>query len=146
MTGEQWNTIALGDTLKTSTGKLVIVTLVEGVGGQHPCNRLTLLNPDGRTYKTRDSRTYELAKKAAPTTRNRTWEEQGGSAFPVCDVEDSVTEYGMPLRDYFAAKAIQGLLSGVLAQGCISDEVASPEYWANKAYVFADAMLAERAK
>jgi hypothetical protein len=49
---------------------------------------------------------------------------------------------GMTLRDYFAAKAMQGLLAGLLAYGhdIMWDEVAKD------AYRQADAMLAAREK
>ncbi len=62
--------------------------------------------------------------------------DNGGPAFP--------TEYGavsgMTLRDYFAAKAMQGMLAApVLAS---SDQF----MLARDAYTVADAMLLERAK
>lgn len=47
-------------------------------------------------------------------------------------------EYGMSLRDYFAAKALQGLLA--------SETQASPDVFAAAAYQAADAMLKARAK
>jgi len=46
---------------------------------------------------------------------------------------------GMTLRDYFAAKAIQGLLLD--DNGDFSD----PKWLAERAYVFADAMMKARA-
>ena len=46
---------------------------------------------------------------------------------------------GMTLRDYFAAKAIQGLLFD--DDGDFSD----PKWLAERAYVFADAMMKARA-
>ena len=61
--------------------------------------------------------------------------ETGGPAFPT-----GTAFQGMTLRDYFAAKAMQGILS-------------SPQYWigedsqlVNAAYELADAMLKEREK
>ena len=48
-------------------------------------------------------------------------------------------ESGMTLRDYFAAKAMQGLLLD--DNGDFSD----PKWLAERAYVFADAMLKARA-
>ena len=61
----------------------------------------------------------------------------GGPAFPAhhCDLAEG--EHGMTLRDWFAAKAMQGMLSGklintktaVIAQDC---------------YAMADAMLKQR--
>lgn len=66
----------------------------------------------------------------------------GGSAFPVRSVyiEDQETNsHGMTLRDYFAAKAIQGLCAKI----ALSDS-----HWiestAKKAYEMADAMLKAR--
>ena len=59
----------------------------------------------------------------------------GGPAFPVGsgDMRDPV---GMTLRDYFAAKAMQGLIVGV--------ENPRTCYIAKAAYAMADAMLAAR--
>lgn len=54
----------------------------------------------------------------------------GGQAFPFSDILQ-----GMTLRDYFAAKAMQGLL----ASGWKLDEGV-----AELSYMFADAMLKER--
>lgn len=61
---------------------------------------------------------------------------------------------GMSLRDYFAAKAMQGALSAAagdnfaenLRQRCLSEGVGIAEVLAMDAYITADAMLAERAK
>ena len=65
--------------------------------------------------------------------------ETGGPAFPA--TEEHGLNSGMPgmtLRDYFAAKALNGLFS---AGGGIS---AQPAEWAHDAYRMADAMLEER--
>jgi hypothetical protein len=64
-------------------------------------------------------------------------------AFPRADgrYDSSVSnEQGMTLRDYFAAKAVQGLLSGLLANGqdIHWSELARNAYWQ------ADAMLKAR--
>lgn len=66
----------------------------------------------------------------------------GGPAFPlqggVEQLETSLPLQGMTLRDYFAAKAMQGLLlddNGDFS-GC--------NWMAEKAYAFADAMLRAR--
>jgi len=61
----------------------------------------------------------------------------GGPAFPIGsgDMRDPI---GMNLRDYFAAVALQGLLSGNPDADC------SPEGYAHDAYLYADAMLKER--
>ena len=59
-------------------------------------------------------------------------------AFPQqTDLKLSYT--GMTLRDYFAAKALQGLLSNRNAEAAIDE-------FAVKAYRMADAMLKERMK
>ena len=58
--------------------------------------------------------------------------ETGGSAFPRKGGE---LYQGMTLRDYFAAKAMQGML----ADGRTGDE-----YVSNLAYRYADAMLKAR--
>lgn len=49
-------------------------------------------------------------------------------------------EHGMTLRDYFAAKALQGIIA------TNSHFVKDAEALASKAYEFADAMLEERNK
>lgn len=77
----------------------------------------------------------------------------GGPAFPALEVEggtdgigkkDGVWHYpGMSLRDYFAAKAMQGILAGFLPRG----NVITPEIQdqiAAGVYAMADAMLAAR--
>ncbi len=64
----------------------------------------------------------------------------GGPAFPfACQGPTTAPEiyYGMDLRDYFAAKALQGLLSD-------SNVRASEDVFATKAYAIADAMLKAR--
>ena len=58
----------------------------------------------------------------------------GGPAFPSSIVDDSLHVPGMTLRDYFAAKAMQGLLQYAYAH---ADR-------ASVAYKVADAMLKER--
>ena len=55
----------------------------------------------------------------------------GGPAFPVGNVN------GMSLRDYFAAKTLQGLLSNRNAEAAIDE-------FAAKSYRMADAMLKAR--
>ncbi len=49
-------------------------------------------------------------------------------------------QYGMTLRDYFAAKAMQGLLAQSLGTALESDPILGAQY----AYRVADAMLAAR--
>ena len=64
--------------------------------------------------------------------------ETGGPAFPT-DCNKNIL-YGMDLRDYFAAKALQALI-GVYEpnsdEGCIPD-------CAESAYLYADAMMEAR--
>ncbi len=57
--------------------------------------------------------------------------------------EMSITSHGMILRDYFAAKAMQGILSSLDSAGLnyLESGIAS-----SQAYAIADAMLKERAK
>jgi hypothetical protein len=61
----------------------------------------------------------------------------GGPAFPLA-IDKQVLHDGMTLRDYFAAKAMQGLLLD--DNGDFSDR----DWLAEKAYAFADAMLEVR--
>jgi hypothetical protein len=75
-------------------------------------------------------------------------------AFPhntvVVDKEGGIVEHhkGMTLRDYFAAKAMQGLMSGRWKSdihGIPYDAYrADADEWAKSAYHFADAMLKAR--
>jgi len=73
----------------------------------------------------------------------------GGSAFPEIYTDAKVSEHnqeygdtysvgGMTLRDYFAAKAMQGM-------SCFTDNDTMKAI-AERAYAFADAMLSERDK
>ena len=50
--------------------------------------------------------------------------------------------HGMTLRDYFAAKAIQGMLSSTIGD----DSWGTPYQAAESAYVYADALLKVRGK
>lgn len=65
--------------------------------------------------------------------------DNGGPAFPVGsgDMRDPV---GMTLRDYFAAKAMQGLLSIDLKPDVENEDLAEV------AYAIADAMIQERTR
>jgi hypothetical protein len=63
----------------------------------------------------------------------------GGPAFP--HETNSMTHSGMTLRDYFAAKAMQGLM------GRVWGELPPEELfktWATSAYAVADAMMKAR--
>jgi hypothetical protein len=57
-------------------------------------------------------------------------------AFP-CDSRESSVFAGMDLRDYFAAKALQGMLAELSLK-------ATAEEFANKSYELADAMMKAR--
>ena len=61
-----------------------------------------------------------------------------GPAFPAPAGVAHITEQGMTLRDYFAAKAMQSILVGI---ECGPDDVASV---VASAYIIADAMLKAR--
>lgn len=65
--------------------------------------------------------------------------DNGGPAFP-CDYEGSTRSdaCGLSIRDYFAAKAMQGML----AYG----DLGTWEQFAERAYIVADAMIAEGSK
>ena len=67
--------------------------------------------------------------------------KDGGPAFPVPDIDGSAVCEGMTLRDYFAAKAMQGMLAYPHAS-----TTAEPEAYAEAAYEIADAMIQERSK
>jgi len=70
--------------------------------------------------------------------------DNGGPAFPFVLEASGANQYyepGMSLRDYFAAKAMQSLLSAFLG-----DQIKENANIESTAYQIADAMLAERAK
>ncbi len=58
--------------------------------------------------------------------------------------EVSCDQDGMTLRDYFAAAALQGLLAS--CDPALGNIAPSHAYGARHAYLWADAMLAERSK
>jgi hypothetical protein len=67
--------------------------------------------------------------------------DTGGQAFPNEGFNGwGEPEKGMTLRDYFAAKAMQGMFAGR------NGSVLTASDWATQAYIIADAMLAERSK
>ena len=73
-------------------------------------------------------------------------DKTGGPAFPAQFFDERAT--GMTLRDYFAAKAMQGLMSGRWKSDMHGQQFdayrADASEWAKSAYHFADAMLKER--
>ena len=62
-------------------------------------------------------------------------------AFPVQDAYSMSTEQGMTLRDYFAAQAMQGMLSA-----CTGWSEADQERLAKCSYKMADEMMKARNK
>jgi hypothetical protein len=65
----------------------------------------------------------------------------GGPAFPQFASKADNPE-GMTLRDYFAAKALCGLLAGEPPEA----PGTAPDEWAKQAYRIADSMISEREK
>lgn len=68
----------------------------------------------------------------------------GGQAFPVAGSDHNYAEEGMSLRDYFAAKALQGWLAGYSADEVHPVVAGSTARVAQMAYIMADAMLEAR--
>lgn len=64
--------------------------------------------------------------------------EDGGNAFPIPGLQDHQEFNGMSLRDYFAAKAMQGICAHQDTWGLMDDEIVK------KAYALADNMLTAR--
>jgi hypothetical protein len=66
--------------------------------------------------------------------------ETGGPAYPTTQYANGISpsghSQGMTLRDYFAAKAMLGLLT--------STRISKPDWIANDSYEMADAMLKAR--
>jgi hypothetical protein len=69
-----------------------------------------------------------------------------GPAFPSHGSMGEVAQEGMTLRDYFAAKAMQGLFSCPDWLDGAGEEVDVPNCMASAAYAMADAMLKARQK
>jgi hypothetical protein len=73
----------------------------------------------------------------------------GGPAFPAVKIisgdnynpPTKVYHGGMTLRDYFAAKAMQGIIA---SEQPGDEEFVTPEMYARDAYQYADAMLKAR--
>jgi hypothetical protein len=68
--------------------------------------------------------------------------ENGGPAFPTvyANLEGHYGTVGLSLRDYFAAKAMQGLCADPQMQGARMSDIS------RQSYELADTMLAERAQ
>lgn len=79
--------------------------------------------------------------------------DDGGPAYPNT-IENQLGEHGrkgMSLRDYFAAKAMQGMLADrdtilIFTEECQKEMIGPEVGMATAAYGMADAMLAERNK
>lgn len=68
-------------------------------------------------------------------------DQEGGTAFPIVHPDGKgVQYYGMTLRDYFAAKALQGICAHQDTWGLQMKQIAE------SAYEAADAMLAARSQ
>ncbi len=75
----------------------------------------------------------------------------GGPAFPVQTYDTTLegqvvraTDYGMTLRDYFAAKAMQAF---ICKPGTINNKINVEDYeYAQFAYRLADCMISQRSK
>jgi hypothetical protein len=73
-------------------------------------------------------------------------QNDGGPAFPH-DITKRSDAYGMTLRDYFAAKAMQGVLANGMSKYKVNGTaISGADTLAICAYTMADAMLAEREK
>jgi len=68
--------------------------------------------------------------------------KNGGPAFPHIDSGCGRFEEGMTLRDYFAAKALQGLFFDPSPSGEMTCDISA--VYARIAYEYADAMLEAR--
>jgi hypothetical protein len=70
-------------------------------------------------------------------------QDDGGPAFPLAGSFDYSYEPqdGMSLRDYFAAAALQGLLAHIIG---VENANGRTSKYAERAYAYADAMLAAR--
>jgi hypothetical protein len=71
-----------------------------------------------------------------------------GPAFPQDDASGSHDERkrGMSLRDYFAAAALQGIITRATSQDALYAAGDKPTVFSDAAYIYADAMLAARQK
>lgn len=68
----------------------------------------------------------------------------GGQAFPVAGSDHNYAVDGMTLRDYFAAKALQGWLASYPADAVHPVAAGNTAQVAQMVYIMADAMLEAR--
>jgi hypothetical protein len=73
-----------------------------------------------------------------------TTKDTGGPAFPAPHFDMADTEHGMTLRDYFAAKAMQGWLASYGEDAPYESVIAHADGVATLAFAVADAMLKAR--
>ena len=71
---------------------------------------------------------------------NKEKKPQNPPAFPLIDEIGNFIETGMTLRDYFAAKIMQGIFSNNERE----PHFGQPSYYVEESYKIADAMLKER--
>jgi hypothetical protein len=72
-------------------------------------------------------------------------QKNGGPAYPTYyHPTEGFDREGMTLRDWFAGQALGGILAGYHANPNMGG--VSPPMWAEDAYQYADAMLAQREK
>lgn len=71
-------------------------------------------------------------------------DQDGGNAFPIPGLQNDPDFNGMSLRDYFAAKAMQGWLSSYGPDDKHPVAAGDADFVAQRAYAMADAMLAAR--
>ena len=75
--------------------------------------------------------------------------DNGGHVFPMgFHPEGNSADQcgGLTIRDYFAAKAMQAIITSPILKNCQKDGHTDADMIAYQAYVQADAMLAERKK
>lgn len=70
--------------------------------------------------------------------------ETGGQAFPVHATDWNAHHEGMTMRDYFAAKVLQGILSAGIGVNVGPSHIEEMEGVAKTIYLMADAMIAAR--
>ena len=91
-----------------------------------------------QVFSERDDDIIGMARRELREALDASKINTGGPAFPSHGSMSDVVQEGMTLRDYFAAKAMQGLLLD--DNGDFSDR----NWMAEEAYAFADAMLKAR--
>lgn len=75
-----------------------------------------------------------------------TYKPENPRAFPLPVSDNNLGYEGMSLRDYFATKALVGLLGRDWSRTKHNDDTQLIRQWAESAYIVADVMLKEREK